>query len=80
MAAAAGGGEQTMQYNSQGSNYNMRYNSNNNYQNRNSSSALLHQNEYKSVHYFFDLYSKGFDNLYREPKDGMISLKKNAQT
>ena len=30
-----------------------------------------------NVHYFFDLYSKDFDNLYREPKDGMISLKKN---
>lgn len=33
--------------------------------------------DYQSVHYFFDLYSKGFDNLYREPKDGMISLRKN---
>ena len=32
---------------------------------------------HKSVHYYFDLYSKNFDNLYREPKDGMISLRKN---
>jgi len=31
----------------------------------------------KSIHYFFDLYSKNYDNLYREPKDGMISLRKN---
>ena len=30
-----------------------------------------------SVFYYFDLYSKGMDNLYREPKDGMISLRKN---
>ena len=29
------------------------------------------------MHYFFDLYSKDCDNLYREPKDGMISLRKN---
>ena len=31
------------------------------------------------MHYFFDLYSKGYDTLYREPKDGMISLRKNYQ-
>lgn len=35
-------------------------------------------NEMQSVHYFFDLYSKGMDNLYREPKDGMICLRKNS--
>ena len=29
------------------------------------------------MHYFFDIYSKDCDNLYREPKDGMISLRKN---
>ena len=29
------------------------------------------------MHAYFDLYSKNFDNLYREPKDGMISLRKN---
>ena len=31
------------------------------------------------MHYFFDIYSKDCDNLYREPKDGMISLKKNYE-
>lgn len=35
-------------------------------------------NQYKSVHYFFDLYSKDLDTLYREPQDGMISLRKNS--
>ena len=31
-----------------------------------------------SIHYFYDKLSKGFDNLYREPKDGMISLRRNT--
>lgn len=31
----------------------------------------------QSIHYFFDLYSQGCDTLYREPKDGMILLRKN---
>lgn len=25
------------------------------------------------------MYSKNFDSLYREPKDGMISLRRNAE-
>jgi hypothetical protein len=29
-----------------------------------------------SIHYYFDLYSKGLDSLYREPKDGMISIER----
>ena len=31
------------------------------------------------MHYFLDLYSKDYDNLYREPRDGMISLNKNFE-
>lgn len=35
--------------------------------------------ENNNMHHFFDMYSKDCDNLYREPKDGMISLKKNYE-
>lgn len=30
-----------------------------------------------SANYFFDTFSSGLDTLYREPQDGMISLRKN---
>lgn len=30
-----------------------------------------------SANYFFDTFSTGLDTLYREPQDGMISLRKN---
>jgi len=29
------------------------------------------------ANYFFDTFSNGLDTLYREPQDGMISLRKN---
>jgi hypothetical protein len=37
-----------------------------------------HQHSNVSIHFYFDKLSKGFDNLYREPKDGMISLRRNT--
>ena len=39
---------------------------------------MQQDNMQKSMHFHFDRLSKGFDNLYREPKDGMISIRKNT--
>lgn len=54
-------------------------NSQGNYQpGRTSQACLTGIDAINSANYFFDTFSTGLDTLYREPQDGMISLRKNA--
>ena len=54
-------------------------NSQGNYQPGRASQACLSGIEaINSANYFFDTFSNGLDTLYREPQDGMISLRKNS--